>query len=284
MTSRSIQQFKDKAKESLSGLYPQTEINQLTQLVLQHVLQLSSTQLLIHDDIKFSAAQQEDMNRILERLAHAEPIQYVLKSTEFYDLHLELTSDVLIPRPETEELVHWILNDNKTNKSKLLDIGTGSGCIALALKSKLAASQVEAWDISNKALSVAQKNAAQLNLDVTFKEIDILNYDDLKHSFTCIVSNPPYVRNLEKEMMQANVLKFEPHLALFVEDDDPLLFYRVIAQKGLQLLMDNGCLYFEINEYLETEMTQLLTNLGYINIECRKDMQGKARMIKAIRP
>ncbi len=284
MGSTRIQQFKDKARELLESIYPDTEIQHLIKLMLQHVLKVNSTQLLMLGNKNLNEVESTELNSILERLGNAEPIQYIIGSSEFYDMLLKVNAAVLIPRPETEELVHWILNDQFVDKSKILDIGTGSGCIALALKNNLSNSYIEAWDISKEALAVAQQNVTKLNLDVNLRNVDVLSHSDSDQTFSCIVSNPPYVRNLEKEMMEPNVLEFEPHLALFVEDDDALLFYRVIAQKGLDLLKENGTLFFEINEYLEEATAKLLKCLGYKSIECRKDMQGKARMLKAIRP
>ncbi|WP_430826051.1 peptide chain release factor N(5)-glutamine methyltransferase [Carboxylicivirga sp. N1Y90] len=284
MERTSIQEFKAAMKREMADIYPQNEIMQLSKLALQHVLDLNPTQLLTLGNPTLSAEQTEALNQILIRLKNTEPIQYIIGHTHFYELELMVNPSVLIPRPETEELVHWILNDTSINKSSILDIGTGSGCIPLALKKQTQDAYVEAWDISKEALVVAQQNAKNLDLDVNFKEVDALNCDGELTMFTCIVSNPPYVRQLEKIMMEANVLKHEPHTALFVEDNDALLFYRAIAEKGLEILSADGVLFFEINEYLENEMTELLKGLNYSGIECRKDLQGKARMIKARRP
>lgn len=284
MERTSIQEFKAAMNSQLAGLYPQTEIMQLSKIALQHVLDVNSTQLLILDNSTFTTSQTEALNQILVRLKNTEPIQYIIGHTEFYDLEIMVTPSVLIPRPETEELVHWILNDTSINKSSILDIGTGSGCIPLAIKSHIPDAYVEGWDISKEALAVAKQNAKNVNLDVCFKEVDALNCEDQLTKFSCIVSNPPYVRQLEKSMMEANVLKHEPHTALFVEDNDALVFYRAIAEKGREILSFDGTLFFEINEYLEDEMTELLKRLNYSSIECRKDLQGKARMMKAKRP
>ncbi|MCU4163154.1 peptide chain release factor N(5)-glutamine methyltransferase [Carboxylicivirga caseinilyticus] len=281
MALKGIQEFKALLSDKLRNLYPKTEIMQLSKLILQDVLKVNSTQLLLIQDECFNKEQTDLLEQIADRLADSEPLQYILGHTEFYDLDLKVAKGVLIPRPETEELVHWILNDPQADKSRILDIGTGSGCIPLALKNNLNHAQVEAWDISDDALSIAKDNATRHGLEVTFKKVDVLQAISVSTPFTCIVSNPPYVRNLEKEMMEANVLQHEPHLALFVEDDDPLVFYRAIAKLSLKALTKNGSLFFEINEYLEKEMKELLESLGYTNIECRKDLQGKARMMKA---
>lgn len=284
MARTSIQKFKAKMNSELASIYPPSEIAQLSKLALEHVLNVSSTQLLMLGNADLSEVQSKTLNQALERLKKTEPIQYILGHTEFYELKINVSPAVLIPRPETEELVHWIVNDNSINKERILDIGTGSGCIPLALKSKHPHSYIEAWDISKDAINIARQNAQNLCLDLYFKEVDILNCKEQNSIFTCIVSNPPYVRQLEKLMMKANVLKYEPHTALFVEDNDALVFYRAIAQKALEILSPDGTLFFEINEYLEDDMTSLLKNLRYTEIECRKDLQGKARMMKAKRP
>jgi len=283
MTFKGIRQFKALLAQKLEDIYPKEEIRQLAKLLLQDAFNMSSTQLLLLDDDALSAEQRKKLEEAVNRLSQSEPLQYILGYTEFYDLKLNVSPSVLIPRPETEELVHWILNDPDTNKQNILDVGTGSGCIPLALKNNLPDAYIEAWDISEEALMVARENAINLKLDVSFKQVDVLKCAQVDQPFTCIVSNPPYVRHLEKEMMDANVLRHEPHLALFVENNDPLLFYHTIAKLGLNALETNGSLFFEINEYLEEQMTSLLLSLGYKNIECRKDLQGKARMIKAKR-
>ena len=190
----------------------------------------------------------------------------------------------MIPRPETEELVQWILDSNlKSEKLKILDIGTGSGCIAISLAKNLPKSQVFAIDVSEKALEIATKNAKQNEVQITFLAQNILETQDLDQQFDIIVSNPPYVRNLEKETIKKNVLDYEPHLALFVEDDDALIFYRKISELALKNLSSQGQLYFEINQYLGTPMVDLLRNQGFENVALRKDIYGNDRMTKAIR-
>ena len=212
------------------------------------------------------------------------PIQYLLGKTNFYGLDFEVNENVLIPRPETEELVEWIINENlkyiKVKKLKILDIGTGSGSIAVSLAKNIPNARVFALDVSKKALETAKRNAKNNNVDVTFIHQNILEIEDLKNDFDVIVSNPPYVRNLEKQEIKKNVLDYEPHLALFVEDDDALIFYRKIAEIAQRNLIENGQLFFEINQYLGNEMKDLLQNMNFRNIELKKDIYGNDRMMK----
>ncbi len=256
------------------------EIRPMAKLLLQHVLKADNTRLLLMGNELLNTVQLAQLEEYTEQLKQHIPIQYIIGSTEFYGLEFMVNPAVLIPRPETEELMHWIINDNNNGK-RLLDIGTGSGCIAISLKANMPRADVSAWDISEAALQTAQNNAIKLEQDVKFKLTDILNHDPGDEKFDVIVSNPPYVRELEKKMMEANVLEHEPETALFVSDNDPLIFYRAIAQLGQKMLNNNGLLYFEINEYLAAEMTSMLIQQGFINIECRKDLNGKDRMMKA---
>jgi len=227
----------------------------------------------------------KNWNLILEQLKKEIPIQYLLGSTSFYGLNFEVNSDVLIPRPETEELVDWIIKDCLIFRNdvtlKIVDIGTGSGCIAISLAKNLPNAQVFAIDVSGKALATAKKNAELNNVEVTFIQKNILETASLDFQFDIIVSNPPYVRNLEKVEINKNVLDNEPHLALFVDDNDALVFYRKIAELAQKSLSKNGQLYFEINQYLGKETVALLENLGFENLELRKDIYGNDRMIFA---
>lgn len=223
----------------------------------------------------------------LELLKQHKPIQYILGATEFYDLQFKVNENVLIPRPETEELVSWILDEVKQKKTyNILDIGTGSGCIAITLAKHLVNTTVYALDVSKDALEVAKENAKHNEVSITYVEDDILNIEACNASlkgveFDVIVSNPPYVRAIEKQLMQPNVLQHEPHLALFVEDDNALVFYKAIAKFATQFLAPNGQLFFEINEYLGQETVNLLKHCGFRNIELRQDIFEKDRMIKA---
>lgn len=232
----------------------------------------------------------EDPQRLLkalEQLSLEKPIQYILGETEFFGLPFKVNSDVLIPRPETEELVQWIINHEDGNMPlQILDIGTGSGCIAIALAKKLPNAQVYGLDVSTSALKIAHNNAELNGVHVNFIDADILDITTTSElfdqKFDIIVSNPPYVRKKEKPTMASNVLDNEPHLALFVEDEDPLLFYRVICQFSKIRLKSGGRLFFEINEFLGNQMIQLLTNQGFHNMQLKQDIFKKDRMIKAI--
>ncbi len=281
MSGTTIHQFTSNLITELSGLYPEHEIRQLSKLMLEHILNVDTTHLLMKNAEELSVKQLNNLKTITTSLKQYVPIQYIIGKTEFYGLDFKVNPSVLIPRPETEELVDWIIKDQPNSIKKLLDIGTGSGCIALSLKNQLPHINISAWDISVEAIKTAKTNAQILNLEVQFKQVDVLNYQVQNEKYDCIVSNPPYVRECEKQMMEDNVLKHEPEIALFVPYNDPLIFYRAIAQLGKQIINTNGLLYFEINEFLEQEMTEMFIKLGYIDIECQKDINGRARMMKA---
>lgn len=227
----------------------------------------------------------EDFEKIKKRLLEGEPVQYVVGFAWFYGLKFKVNSNVLIPRPETEELVEWVLETTKKNSPlKILDIGTGSGCIPVTLKVKNPTLNVSAVDISEGALITASRNAYRMNADIDFKRIDILNENDWTQlsDFHTIISNPPYIPNKEKALMHNNVLDYEPHLALFVDNDDALIFYTQIADFALLHLNTEGALFFECNEYNATEVVEMLHNKGFKTVELRQDMSGKDRMIRAI--
>lgn len=242
-------------------------------------------------DSGLSIDKSDRLFKALERLKKQEPIQYIVGSTEFSGLSFNVNSNVLIPRPETEELVNWILTNNPTTNTQqptILDVGTGSGCIAISLAKTLKDARVYALDVSGEALKVAKENAELNQVAIQFIEADILKMGDggleteglSNVKFDVIVSNPPYVRELEKEFMKPNVLDNEPHLALFVKDENPLRFYKAITEFAVNKLVDNGWLYFEINEYLGTDMIQLLKAHNFTNIELKQDIFKKDRMIK----
>ncbi len=278
-----LQQTSKKLKELLSGIYPERETEQMLFLLYEKIIGLSRLQIITNPNTKISNSHYNQIITIAKRLQNHEPIQYILGETEFYGLPFQVNQSVLIPRPETEELVDWVLKDNSTFSANILDIGTGSGCIAVALSKNLPSAKVFALDISDAALKTASANAKKNNAAVTFLKMDILHdsLSILQQKIDLIVSNPPYVTQLDKQLMHANVLDFEPHLALFVEDTDPLLFYRVIAQKAKSILNNNAIIYFELNESLGLQVKKLLNEEGYINTILRADINGKTRMIKA---
>ena len=252
-------------------------------LILEEKNKLKRIDLALNHDLSFSSEEIVVWNSILEQLKKEIPVQYLLGKTSFYGLEFEVNPDVLIPRPETEELVEWIIQSQrpkaKSQKLKILDIGTGSGCIAIALAKNIPNTEVFAIDVSEKALATAQKNAEKNVVKVTFLENNILKTIDLEQQFDIIVSNPPYVRNLEKQEIKKNVLDNEPHLALFVEDNDALIFYRKIAELAQKNLSENGQLFFEINQYLGKEMIDLLEKMNFKNIKLRQDIYGNDRMV-----
>jgi release factor glutamine methyltransferase len=266
-------------------------------LVAEHLHQLRRIDLALDPIFQLTEAQLQQWESIRLRLMKQEPIQYILGSTIFCDLPFAVTPDVLIPRPETEELVAWVVEsfafnpqpttDNgqpiTDNGQQLLDIGTGSGCIAVALAKNLPEVHVYALDVSDKALEIAQLNAEKNDVQLHFICQNILETKQLDHQFDVIVSNPPYVRELEKHEIQANVLEHEPHLALFVADEDPLLFYRKIGELAFESLTPNGNLFVEINQYLGETTLQLFREIGFTQVELRKDLYGNDRMIRASR-
>ena len=279
-----IKEYRTEFLQELTPIYDAGEAESFFYLILEEKNQLKKIDLALHPDLIFSADEIMVWNSLLESLKKEIPIQYLLGKTSFYGLDFEVNENVLIPRPETEELVEWILESQKSKvksqKSKILDIGTGSGCIAISLAKNLPDASVFAIDVSEKALATAKRNAAINDVNVTFIEKNILEAENLEQQFDIIVSNPPYVRNLEKEEIKKNVLDYEPHLALFVEDNDALIFYRKIAALAQKNLSPNGQLYFEINQYLGVEMKDLLEKMNFKNIELRKDIYSNDRMIK----
>lgn len=281
-----IKEYRTFFIQTLTPIYDTAEAESFFYLILENKFQKKRIDLALQPDLVFSEEEIEVWNTILKQLENEIPIQYILGTTNFYGLDFEVNENVLIPRQETEELVEWILLSQKpkaqSQKLKILDIGTGSGCIAITLAKNIPNAQVFAIDVSEKALAVAKKNAESNNANVTFIQKNILETDDLEQQFDIIVSNPPYVRNLEKEEIRKNVLDNEPHLALFVEDNDALIFYRKISGLAKKNLSTNGQLYFEINQYLGKEMIHLLENESFQNIELRKDIYGNDRMTRAI--
>lgn len=279
-----IKKYRSEFINELSSIYGQEEAESFFYLILENNHKLKRIDLALNPDIIFSESELVVWNQLLEQLKQENPIQYLLGKTNFYGLDFEVDESVLIPRPETEELVDWIIESqnakDKIHKIKILDIGTGSGCIAISLAKNSPNATVFAIDVSEKALATAKKNAIKNDVKVNYMLQNILETEDLLEEFDIIVSNPPYVRNLEKVEIKKNVLEHEPHLALFVTDDNALVFYRKIAELAQKNLSKNGQLFFEINQYLGVEMVDLLRNLDFKNIELRKDIYGNDRMIR----
>ena len=268
--------------ENLSGSYTVGEISALTRIIATELLGVSQMAFYLKDDITLTTEQETLLDNAIERLKKQEPIQYILGYSDFCGLRFKVTPATLIPRPETSELVEWVASEAVGNE-KILDIGTGSGCIAISLAHKLPQGKVTAWDISPDALAVATENSKANGCNVEFEEVDILIHQPTGEQFDIIVSNPPYIKENEKEAMHSNVLNWEPHTALFVPDSDPLLFYRTIAKKGLTLLKPGGRLFFEINRAHGKETVEMLAALGYTSIELRKDFADNDRMIRTIK-
>lgn len=269
-------------KENLGSYYPAGEVAAFTRIIVTEMLGIPQMTFFLKDNIELTHEQEATLADAIKRLQKYEPIQHIQGYSDFCGLRFKVTPATLIPRPETSELVEWVASEAIGNE-RILDIGTGSGCIAVSLANKLPDSKVTAWDISNEALAVATENSHSNGTVVTFEQVDILSYRPEENLFDIIVSNPPYIKENEKIAMHSNVLDWEPHTALFVPDSDPLLFYRTIAKKGLTLLKPSGTLYFEINRAHGAETVEMLAGLGYTGIELRKDFAENDRMIKATR-
>ena len=265
----------------LSVTYQKEEVLSFFKILCEEYLNITPTKLLLVGEELINKEQLDMFSKVIIRLLNEEPIQYILNTTSFYGLDFICTPSALIPRPETEELVDWILKSEK-NKISILDIGTGTGCIPISLAKNNTDYTVSALDISDVALELAKDNAQKNEVDISFISADILSYTSDKR-YDLIVSNPPYVRNLEKIKIQNNVLNFEPPLALFVDDDDPLVFYRAILEFAKSNLSEKGSVYFEINENLFNEMESLLASYRFSEIELKKDVFGKYRFIRGLK-
>lgn len=264
--------------EKLSAIYGGKEANSMAYWSIESVLGFSKSDCILQQDAVVGEAQQLKLHEIVNRLLAEEPLQYILGDAEFMGLAFKVNAHTLIPRPETEELVHWVLQEEFKSA---LDIGTGSGCIAIALAKQSKAS-LSALDFSEGALLVAQENAKHNGVAIDFIHADILQQPNLARTFDVIVSNPPYVLESDKALMRTNVLQYEPHTALFVADEEALLFYVAIADFAQEHLKAGGMLYFEIHENKGEEVLQMLQEKGFSELELRKDMQGKDRMVKAV--
>ena len=271
-------------RDALKGYYPDSEALALAKMLLVEAFGFSTLELYGGKDKEFSEKHRSVWAEMIKRLQKNEPIQYIIGIENFGGLSFEVNPNVLIPRPETQELVSWIVEDYRSIESvRILDIGTGSGCIPVTLAKQLFKAEVESWDISEEALDVACRNCERNGVKVLLRQKDVLNAFPEGAFYDVIVSNPPYITNKEKADMEANVLEWEPSLALFVPDEDPLLFYRKIARLGCDMLKAGGALYFEINRAYGPETVCMLSELGYGQIELKKDSWGNDRMIKAKR-
>jgi release factor glutamine methyltransferase len=278
-----LKQLANLFDKELTGIYEEDEVKAIFGLLIKNRLNYNRADLILKKEIEVTVDDIDFITSVLQQLKYLNPIQYILGETEFYGLKFKVTPSVLIPRPETEELVEWILSDKKSaNNLGVLDIGTGSGCIAIALKKNHQDWKITGLDISMDSLSIAKKNALLNDVEVDFMQDDILNpaLRSATLKYDIIVSNPPYITESEKLEMHDNVLANEPYKALFVSNEKPLIFYEAIADFALQHLATNGFLYFEINEYLAKETINMLIVKGFVNIELKKDMQGKDRMLR----
>ena len=271
-------------RDALRGYYPDSEALSLAKMLLVEAFGFSTLELYGGKDKEISGNRLRDLHEMLSRLQKNEPIQYILGKETFCGLTFEVDENVLIPRPETRELVEWIVADYESVPAcRILDVGTGSGCISISLAKFIPGASVESWDISEGALEVARRNCKLNEVEVLLRQQDVLSAQPEPACFDVIVSNPPYITESEKADMEANVLDWEPATALFVPDTDPLLFYRKIAELGTVMLKEGGSLYFEINRAYGNETVQMLEALGYKQIELRKDDWDNDRMIKARR-
>ena len=283
-----LKEFRVYFTDALSEIYPKTEIDTFFFLLIEEKLNLQRVDTVMKPDFLITDVLLSELKEIINRLKKEEPIQYILGNTEFYGLPFNVNENTLIPRPETEELVEWVLKEVaelqscKVAKLSILDIGTGTGCIPISLAKNLSDVKISAIDVSSGALTIAQQNATLNNVEISFLEMDILETEELPQQYNIIISNPPYVRELEKVEINNNVLENEPHLALFVDDDNPLIFYAKIAGLAKNHLTKDGILFFEINQYLGKETVEMLQQKGFSNIELKKDLFGNDRMIKAI--
>lgn len=284
-----ISELKSSFLNSLEGLYPSEEIQSFFNILSGKLLDLTRIEIALNPKIQVSKEDLERFQDAILRLKKHEPVQYIIGETEFYGLHFNVNKYTLIPRPETEELVEWIISeiDFSTERLRILDIGTGSGCIAISLAKNLPNAEVHALDISSEALKIATQNAELNEVKVEFFQTDVLKVKYLPtdvhlppERYDVIVSNPPYVRELERDQMQANVLEYEPETALFVKDEDPLLFYKAISHLSKDSLNPNGQLFFEINEQFGNELKIFLKEEGFQKIEVKKDIYVKDRMMK----
>ena len=275
-----VQALVNHFKNELKSYLEYSELEQSLAIAFAHYLGFSRIDLVLNKDNLVDPKKVVQIEQVIQGLKTAKPLAHILGEWEFNGLIFKVNESTLIPRPETEELVQQIVEENKSSgKLSILDIGTGSGCIAIALKNELPNSSIVAFDVSKKAIVLAQENAKNNATEVRFENVDILKTERLEEKFDIIVSNPPYITNKEKALMHANVLDYEPHLALFVEDTEPLLFYNAIADFANIHLNEQGRLYFEINEYFGKEVKEMLTNKKFKNVNIVKDINEKDRIV-----
>ncbi len=274
-------QLKNNFIKQLTNQYGKQESEQFFYMLSEAYLGYTKIDIALNPNELINVQKHELFSMAFQRLEKNEPIQHIIGSTYFYGNNFVVNEHTLIPRPETEELIDWIVKDTENKPMHILDIGTGSGCIAISLAQKLTKASVSAIDVSQDALVVANLNAHAIKVTIDFKEQDILKTEKLFKDFDIVVSNPPYVRDSEKKEMSVNVLNFEPDSALFVSDTDPLVFYYKIAELFLAQAKKTAILYFEINEYLGQELIDGLKQLGFTSVELRQDFRAKDRMIKA---
>ncbi len=285
-----LREIKNVFHKELDSLYAKEEVDSFFYMLIEHYLKLERFVLALEPNLTVSKVEEDPFFDALSKLKLQKPIQYIIGSTIFLDLEFKVNANVLIPRPETEELVRWIIAEVQNIRSKLaygrslniLDVGTGSGCIAIALAKNISEAKVYAIDVSEKALETAKENAIANKVNVRFLKENMLDLESLDMKFDIIVSNPPYVRTLEKKQMNENVLQNEPGLALFVADENPLLFYKTISNFAASELNNNGMLFFEINQYLGKETERLLRDHNFSEIELRKDIFENDRMLKGV--
>tara|TARA_A100000171_G_scaffold30248_1_gene28486 strand:+ start:777 stop:1637 length:861 start_codon:yes stop_codon:yes gene_type:complete len=266
---------------ALSGVYDEREATNMANLLLSHFYGLDRMAIILNDEFSLAENSEQRLAKAIDELNQHKPIQHIIGSVEFYGCELKVDERALIPRPETEELVDWIVTENTVKAPSIVDIGTGTGCIPIALKKAIPNAQVAAVDISEEALTLAQANAKQNGVEVDFRHLDILENNFPFDLLDIVVSNPPYIPESDKAEMSSNVLSFEPHLALFVENHDPLIFYRRIAELAFLHLKIGGMLYFEIHERFGEEMIKLVEEIGFTKVLLKKDLQGKDRMLQA---
>ncbi|RAR75780.1 peptide chain release factor N(5)-glutamine methyltransferase [Flavobacterium aciduliphilum] len=284
-----LKTYKSIILQKLSTFYEEKEIESFFYILLEHFHNTKRIDLALNPSMEMNSEELKRWENAVSELQKQKPIQYIIGETSFYGLPFLVNENTLIPRPETEELVDWIVFEcrkSKNERLKILDVGTGSGCIAISLAKNIPNADVFTIDVSEKAMEIARKNALMNKVTVDFICVDVLKlstFDFPFSTFDIIVSNPPYVRVLEKAEMKPNVLEYEPHTALFVSDDDALIFYRKIAQLAQKHLSENGTLFFEINQYLGKETVDVLDTMGFKNIELKKDLYSNDRMVRCIR-